>query len=338
MDRPLQRIREFRNRPEPGIVVTVDLLSTGVDIPDLEFIVFLRPVKIRILFEQMLGRGTRKGEKYPDKTHFTVFDCFDGTLLEYFRDATAITADRRAAPRGPSTRSSRTSGRTGTGDYNIRCLVKRLQRIDKEMAGEARRVFAAYVPDGDLGRFARDLPRALQRGFVGTMKLLRDAAFQDLLRLPAPRAHLRPGHRERGHGVVGADAARQRRQGLQARGLPGRLRPLRPRERGQIEAIRILLDRPRDWSTEALTELRQKLAATRERFTVENLQKAHEIRYHKALVDIISMVKHAAREEPAADPAERVDRAFPKSRRARPSPPSSRLARPHPQHLMQANL
>ena len=48
-----------------GIVVTVDLLTTGVDIPDLEFIVFLRPVKSRILFEQMLGRGTRKGEKHP---------------------------------------------------------------------------------------------------------------------------------------------------------------------------------------------------------------------------------------------------------------------------------
>ena len=85
VDRPLQRIREFRNRPQPGVVVTVDMLSTGVDIPDLEFIVFLRPVKSRILFEQMLGRGTRAGEKFPDKSHFTVFDCFDGTLLEYFR-------------------------------------------------------------------------------------------------------------------------------------------------------------------------------------------------------------------------------------------------------------
>lgn len=59
VDRPLQRIREFRNRPQPSIVVTVDMLSTGVDIPDLEFLVFLRPVKSRILFEQMLGRGTR---------------------------------------------------------------------------------------------------------------------------------------------------------------------------------------------------------------------------------------------------------------------------------------
>lgn len=98
VDRPLQRFREFRNRPQPGVAVSVDMLTTGVDIPDLEFIVFLRPVKSRILFEQMLGRGTRKGEKYPDKSHFVVFDCFDGTLLAYFRRVTAITAEQPAPP------------------------------------------------------------------------------------------------------------------------------------------------------------------------------------------------------------------------------------------------
>jgi len=54
--RPLQRIREFSQRPNPAIVVSVDMLTTGVDIPDLEFIAFLRPVKIAYLFEQMLGR------------------------------------------------------------------------------------------------------------------------------------------------------------------------------------------------------------------------------------------------------------------------------------------
>ena len=93
VDRPLQKIREFRNRPNPGIAVSVDMLTTGVDIPDLEYIVFMRPVKSRILFEQMVGRGTRKGEKFTDKDHFTVFDCFDGTLLAYFRDSTGITAE-----------------------------------------------------------------------------------------------------------------------------------------------------------------------------------------------------------------------------------------------------
>ena len=81
----------------------------------------------------------------------------------------------------------------------------------------------------------------------------------------------------------------------------------------KIEAIRILLDRPRDWGTEALTELRDKLKQTRERFTPELLQKAHEVHYRKALVDIISMVKHAAREqEPLLTAQERVGRAFDK--------------------------
>src|SRR5579883_1425615 len=101
VDRPLQRIREFRNRPQPGIVVSVDLMSTGVDIPDLEYIVFLRPIKSRILWEQKLGRGTRKGEKHTDKSHFVVFDCFDGTLLAYFKGAPEMIAELPEKPTRP---------------------------------------------------------------------------------------------------------------------------------------------------------------------------------------------------------------------------------------------
>ena len=63
----------------------------------------------------------------------------------------------------------------------------------------------------------------------------------------------------------------------------------------QIEAIRILLERPKDWKTEALKELREKLALNK--FPEKDLQKAHQLVYHKALADIISMVKHAARQE-----------------------------------------
>jgi type I restriction enzyme R subunit len=181
VDRPLQRIREFRNRPEPGIVVTVDMLTTGVDIPDLEYIVFLRPVRSRILFEQMIGRGTRKGERHKDKSHFVVFDCFDGTLLEYFKNVTAITAE-------PPQKESRTFEeiieaiwQNQDREYNTRCLIKRFRRIDKEMAAEGREQFAAFIPDGDMGAFAASLPRLLKEEFTKTMKLLRDKGFQDLL-------------------------------------------------------------------------------------------------------------------------------------------------------------
>jgi type I restriction enzyme R subunit len=75
--------------------------------------------------------------------------------------------------------------------------------------------------------------------------------------------------------------------------------------------VRILLDRPRDWSATALRELRDKLKTNPLRFTEENLQRAHAVRYRKPLADIISMVKHAANEQaPILTATERVDRAF----------------------------
>ena len=174
VDRPLQRIREFRNRPEPGIVVTVDLLTTGVDIPDLEFIVFLRPVKSRILFEQMLGRGTRKGEKFPDKSHFTVFDCFDGTLLEYFRTATAITAEPPDKPTRTIAEIIDDIWENRDRDYNIRCLVRAAPAHRQGDVRRGRELFAAFIPDGDVARFAASCRRSCSATSPATMKLLRD--------------------------------------------------------------------------------------------------------------------------------------------------------------------
>ncbi len=314
VDRPLRRIREFRNRNNPGIAVTVDLLTTGVDIPDLEFIVFLRPVKSRILFEQMLGRGTRKGERFSDKDHFTVFDCFDGTLLAYFKNATGITAEEPA-------KSTRTiheivddiwSNRDR--DYNIGCLVKRLQRIDKSMSGEAREMFKAFVAEGDLATFARGLPQALRNDFVGAMKLLRDEKFQGLLvSYPRPqrtfiKAYEQPDEVSSVYVVRDVAGAEYKPEDY----LRAFERFVRENET-QIDAIRILLDRPRDWSASALKDLQEKLTHNPLRFTVENLQRVHEAKHHKPLVDIISMVKHAVRNDaPLLTASERVERAFAK--------------------------
>lgn len=310
VDRPLQRIREFRNRPNPAIAVTVDLLSTGVDIPDLEFIVFLRPVKSRILFEQMLGRGTRKGERFPDKSHFTVFDCFDGTLLDYFKQATGITADLPASPTRTIAEIVDDIWSNRDREFSIRCLVKRLHRVDKEMAGEARADFAVYLPDGDLARFARGLPSALAGDFVETMKLLRDRGFQELLvnyKRP-PRVFYVASNvtdQVRSEWMVREGGVEYKPEDY----LEAFARFIRENP-DHIEAVKILLGRPRDWSPVALNELKQKLQQTR-RFRIETLQKAHEARSSRALVDIISMVKHAADDEqPLLTAAERVDRAL----------------------------
>lgn len=71
--RVLEAIKHFKNERFPNIVVTVDLLTTGVDVPEIDTLVFLRRVKSRILFEQMMGRATRLCPKI-NKENFRVYD------------------------------------------------------------------------------------------------------------------------------------------------------------------------------------------------------------------------------------------------------------------------
>lgn len=72
-------IRDFK-MPEklPQIAVSVDMLDTGIDVPEVLNLVFFKVVKSKIKFEQMIGRGTRLcpnifGEG-KDKELFYIFD------------------------------------------------------------------------------------------------------------------------------------------------------------------------------------------------------------------------------------------------------------------------
>lgn len=69
----IEAVKRFKNEKYPSIAVTVDLLTTGVDVPEITTLVFLRRVKSRILFEQMLGRATRLCHDI-SKTHFEIYD------------------------------------------------------------------------------------------------------------------------------------------------------------------------------------------------------------------------------------------------------------------------
>jgi len=85
--RPEDLITAFRNRLTPRIVVTVDMIATGTDIKPLEVLIFMRPVRSRGFYEQMLGRGSRTidetefqrvmGEEV-GKTRFVVIDAVGG--------------------------------------------------------------------------------------------------------------------------------------------------------------------------------------------------------------------------------------------------------------------
>ncbi|MFO0745362.1 MAG: DEAD/DEAH box helicase family protein [Myxococcota bacterium] len=62
----------------PQIAVSVDMLDTGVDVPEVVNLLFFKPVMSRVKFLQMVGRGTRKCKDLLgpgcDKQHFLVFD------------------------------------------------------------------------------------------------------------------------------------------------------------------------------------------------------------------------------------------------------------------------
>ena len=311
VDRPLQRIREFRNRPIPKVVVTVDMLSTGVDIPSLEFIVFLRPVKSRILWVQMLGRGTRCCNAI-NKSHFTVFDCFDGTLIEYFKGSTDFDVEvRNGKPTLPISKVIENIYNNFEREYSTKILVRRLHRIDKEMSGEARQAFADFgIPDGNLGKWATELPDKLKSNWTATMALLRDEKFQEVLQDygKAKSFWIAPGQVDTVSSQTVFHVGEKHLQPADYLQEFGRWVRENPEH---IEAIQILKSSPKSWSREALEGLRGTLR--RHSFGEETLKRARKLVGLPELADIISQVKHAANEqEPLLTAQERVDRAIEK--------------------------
>lgn len=55
-------ITKFKNHNLPRIAISVDMLDTGIDIPEVTNLVFMKPVQSQIKLWQMIGRGTRSHE------------------------------------------------------------------------------------------------------------------------------------------------------------------------------------------------------------------------------------------------------------------------------------
>lgn len=70
----------------PQIAVSVDMMDTGIDVPDVVNLVFFKQVRSKIKFLQMIGRGTRLSPDLfgpgLDKQGFLIFDYYDN--FRYF--------------------------------------------------------------------------------------------------------------------------------------------------------------------------------------------------------------------------------------------------------------
>ncbi|MCA3069433.1 MAG: DEAD/DEAH box helicase family protein [Rhodocyclaceae bacterium] len=67
----MSKIRRFKKEQFPQILVSVNMLDTGFDCPEVVSLVFARFTRSAILYQQMRGRGTRKARNKPT---FTMFD------------------------------------------------------------------------------------------------------------------------------------------------------------------------------------------------------------------------------------------------------------------------
>src|SRR4030042_455894 len=125
----------------------------------------------------MMGRGTRLCPEI-HKTHFTVFDCFNGSLLNFFRKTTGITAE---APL-KSTKSIREIVQAIADNedrqYNTGVLSKRLHRISKSITQEGR-LTLNYILGCDIAEFARILPEQLEKEWEQTIGVLQNETFLD---------------------------------------------------------------------------------------------------------------------------------------------------------------
>ncbi|QHU98938.1 type I restriction-modification enzyme R subunit C-terminal domain-containing protein [Synechocystis sp. CACIAM 05] len=304
VDDPLKKIREFRNRPEPKIAVTVDLLTTGVDIPQIEFVVFLRPVRSRILWVQMLGRGTRL---CPDiaKTHFKIFDCFGGSLVDYFNEATDFTLDPPRQQAMPISRVISNIIDDIDTEHHLNIFTRRLRRLDRSITPEGREQLDTFIAGSSEEGMAQSWLHLFETSPKAARGLLQDSEFQHFLD-QYPRVKQGFWVAE---GVEDTVTSRVVINGQKPEDYLDSFHRFLEEQEGQIEALQILRNSPDHWSGQALEDLRRKLKENR--FNEQNLQRAYQLVHNKALADIISLIRWAYEDTQEVYTAqERVDRAI----------------------------
>jgi type I restriction enzyme R subunit len=188
-DRPLDAIRRFKNEALPKIAVTVDLLSTGIDIPRVSNIIFIRRVRSRILYEQMLGRATRLCPEI-GKEVFRIYDAvglYD--VLSDFSDMKPVVKDVNRTtseliadlldPRAITAPGS-DAGRSHA-DEVLRELVERLRRVVRRIGKPGKRPRSEEVQvainalEAVFGSSLAAVPDALHAvGTAGAIKLFVD--------------------------------------------------------------------------------------------------------------------------------------------------------------------
>jgi len=305
-DKPLQLIRRYKNERLPNVAVTVDLLTTGVDVPEICNLVFLRQVNSRILFDQMLGRATRLCDfgGTDVKDSFRVFDAV--RIFEAIGDMTAMkpVVVNPKISFAQLTQELATLKDESATDLARDQFLAKLQRKKRHLSDQHRQDFEAKagMPMQAFIQQLKAMPLAdVAAWFVQNPELgeLLDRRSDGPAREMYVSEHADSFERaERGYGKAQKpdDYLRAFSDFIKAQG-------------NQIPALVTVLTRPRELTRAQLREL--VLALDRAGFTETNLASAwRELTSQDIAARIVGYIRQAAIGDALVPYAERVDRAL----------------------------
>lgn len=298
----LQVIKQFKNNQYPNIAVTVDLLTTGIDVPAICNLVFMRKINSRILFEQMLGRATRLCPEI-SKTHFNIFDAVRVYEdLDSTSGMKSVTVSKTMPELLEDLFRPTETSKQQTKDR----ILARLQRKNNNLTVEQKYEVSERLNGSDLKAYTKELKSYTEEAFIERCRKDEDfLLWVDNLK-GKKRGHYYSDKEDtllettRGYGDT-----EKPEDYLEA------FAKFVNENKDAIEAIRIACTKPSDMTRAQLREL--KLAIDKENFNESSLNQAiSTVKNEQIVADIISHVRRVVLHTPILNHEERVKAAFAK--------------------------
>lgn len=305
-----EAIRRFKNEQYPNIVVTVDLLTTGIDVEEIVNLVFLRRIRSRILFEQMLGRATRLCPEI-GKTHFEIYDA-----VGIYKALAPVSTMKPIVANPKTTFDDLIDGidaleTDGARKNQIDMIIAKVLRNKNKMSDKNREQFASLCGGVSPEEFIKDLRKEPIDKAVETVKKHRDAFkyihaeyHERPVFISNEQDELTSHERSYGGATKPEDYLKEFRDFID-------------NNINQIAALNIVATRPKELTRAELKEL--KLTLDRKNFSETMLQTAwKQMTNEEIAADIISFIRQRSMGDALISKEERIHNAIVKTKSAHP--------------------
>jgi type I restriction enzyme R subunit len=301
---PEQLTKEYKNEKFPNIAVTVDLLTTGIDVPKICNLVFLRRVGSRILYEQMIGRATRLCPEI-NKEDFKIFDAV--RVHEALQDYTQM-----KPVSNPNTSFTQLVNELDdiTSDERIKTqgeqLIAKLQRKRKKIEEDSLEEFI-YMAGG---KEPKDVIQAIKNASAQEVKAI-IKEFKGLWNYLDKKVY-RPKHQlisDHADEYLGTD--RDYGNAKKPEDYIENFKKFLKENQNKIAALKVIVSSPSTLDRQSLKELR--LLLDQEGYNAKTLNAAwRDVKNQDIAADIIAYIRTLSLDIDLVGHEERVNRAFEK--------------------------